>query len=148
MSSIITWLVRYGHVLGGGIWLGGYALLALAILPRLEKDANKEWIAAAIVAVRVLTYAGTVTMLFGLLLITRTRGYATILRGGEWSGIIITCFVIAVILQGVGDSMLRPALKQFAATGNLRRARRAAWIGFALTILAIGLMTRALYATS
>jgi hypothetical protein len=148
MASMITWLVRYGHVVGAGIWIGGYALFALVILPRLEKDANQEWIAASIAAVRVLTYAGTATMIFGLLLITRTRGYATILGGGEWSGIIITCIVIAVALQGIGDGMLRPALKQFSATGAPARARRAAWLGFVLTILAIGLMTRALYATS
>jgi uncharacterized membrane protein len=148
MSSIITWLIRYGHVLGGAIWVGGYALMALVIVPRLQKSANQEWIAAAIAAVRVLSYAGTATMIFGLLLITRTRGFATILRGGEWSGIIITCFVIAIILMGIGDSALRPALRQLAATGDGRRARRAAWLGFALTIVAIGLMTRALYATS
>jgi hypothetical protein len=41
---------------------------------------------------------------------------------------------------------LRPALRQLAATGDGSTARRFALAGLALTILAIGLMTRALYA--
>ena len=31
-ARIITWLIRYGHVLGAGIWVGGYAVLALVVL--------------------------------------------------------------------------------------------------------------------
>jgi len=50
---------------------------------------------------------------------------------------------IAVALLGIGDGGLRPALRDFAGTGDSRRARRFAWIGFVLTIVAIGLMTRA-----
>ncbi|MCB0223706.1 MAG: hypothetical protein KDI02_08455 [Anaerolineae bacterium] len=42
----------------------------------------------------------------------------------------------------------RPALKQPWATGDGRRARRWAWIGFILTILAIGFLPRAIYAAS
>jgi len=45
-------------------------------------------------------------------------------------------------------NQLRPALKQPWATGDGRRARRWAWIGFILTILAIGFLTRAIYAAS
>jgi uncharacterized membrane protein len=145
---IITWLVRYGHVLGGGLWVGGYALLALVIIPLLEQQRSNSIEQAAIKTVRVLTYAGTATMLFGLVLITRTRGFAGLFSGGEWGGIIIVCIVIAVALLGLGDGALRPALKQLAKTGDGRRARRFAWLGFILTIIAIGLMTRALYAGS
>jgi uncharacterized membrane protein len=145
-GPIITWLVRYGHVLGGGIWLGGYALFALALVPLMEKEQNPTLVGAATALVRLISYAGSVTILFGLILITRTRGFGAILRGGEWGGIIVTCILIAFALMGIGDSALRPALRRVAETSDYRPVRRFAWIGFALTVIAIGLMTRALYA--
>jgi len=80
-------------------------------------------------------------------LITRTRGFAALGSGGEWGGIVISCIVIAIALLGIGDSGLRPAVRHLAATGDGRRPRRFAWIGFILTLLAIGFMTRALYAS-
>jgi hypothetical protein len=98
--------------------------------------------------VRVVSFSGTATILFGLILITRTRGFATIINGGEWGGIIISCVIIAVALMGIGDGALRPALRRLAESGDSRPARRFAWIGFILTIVAIGLMTRAIYAPS
>lgn len=147
LDLLWTWLVRYGHVLSAGIWLGGYALLALVLLPRLEKQANDTLLAVTLATARLLTYAGTATLLFGLLLVTRTRGFARLLAGGEWGGIVVAGLVIAIALLGIGDSVLRPALKQ-PGKGGVRRAKRWAWIGFILTILAIGLMTRLIYAIS
>ena len=32
--------------------------------------------------------------------------------GGEWGGIVVTCFVLAFAMMGVGDSGLRPALRR------------------------------------
>ncbi|MCB9078279.1 MAG: hypothetical protein H6631_11840 [Anaerolineaceae bacterium] len=145
---MITWLIRYGHVLGAGLWVGGYALLALVIIPLLDKENHSVLIRIALTSVRVLTYAGTATLLFGLALITRTRGLASLTRGGEWGAIMIIGFIMAVIVLGIGDAALRPALKHLWATGDSRRARRWAWIGLILTILAIGFMTRAIYAVS
>jgi putative copper export protein len=141
----MLWLIRYAHVLSGAVWVGGYALLALVIIPGLRKDAGETLIRLTINAVRVLTYAGMLTIFFGILLITRTRGFANIFKG-EWGALIVTCFVIAIALLGIGDAGLRPALRQLAATGDGSTARRFAVAGLALTILAIGLMTRALYA--
>ncbi|MCE7989729.1 MAG: hypothetical protein DYG89_51950 [Caldilinea sp. CFX5] len=143
-----TWLVRFGHVLGGGLWVGGYALLAVVIVPLLEKEKNAKMVAIAMNAVRLLTYTGMATIFFGLLLILRTRGWASVTRWGEWGMIITLCAIIAVALLGIGDGALRPALRHLAATGDGGRARRYAWVGFGLTILAIGLMTRALYAVT
>jgi uncharacterized membrane protein len=148
MDSVITWLIRYGHVLGGGLWVGGYALLAIVLIPVLAKDRNSSLLQLTIAAVRVVSFSGTATILFGLILITRTRGFATIINGGEWGGIIISCVIIAVALMGIGDGALRPALRRLAESGDSRPARRFAWIGFILTIVAIGLMTRAIYAPS
>lgn len=148
MDGSITWLIRYGHVLGGGVWVGGYALLALLIVPMLAKGTYERSIPLAIHVVRLLTYTGTATIFFGLLLIQRTRGFATIALWGEWGLIIVLCIVIAIALMGIGDGALRPALRHLAATGDGRRAQRYARIGFGLTILAVGLMTRALYASS
>ena len=142
------WLFRYGHVLGAGLWVGGYALLALIIIPLLAKEPNNTLRQVAITSVQVLTYSGVATIFFGILLIMRTRGFAAIIQGGEWGGIIIICIIMAIALLGMGDSALRPALQRLAETGDSRPARRLAWIGFILIILTIGFMTRALYATS
>lgn len=146
MITVVLWLIRYGHVLAGACWVGGYVLLALVIVPALEKG-HTALFQVAINAVRVLTYAGTATIFFGILLITRTRGYGRLFTG-EWGAIIIVCFLIAIALLGIGDGALRPALRHLVATGDGRKARRYAFIGLGLTILAIGLMTRALYARS
>lgn len=147
-TLLFTWLLRYGHVVSAAIWLGGYTLLALVLLPRLTRQPNEQSQSVLIAVVRLLTYAGTATILFGTFLITRTRGFNTILRGGEWSGIVVSCLVIAIILLGIGDGVLRPALKQPANAETLRRAQRWAWLGFGLSILAAGLMTRTIYAIS
>lgn len=147
-TVVVTWLVRYGHVLSGAIWVGGYALLAMVVMPRLQKEVTAPLLRVTIAAVRLLSYVGTATILFGLLLITRTRGFATVLRGGEWSGIVISCLVIAIMLLGIGDGVLRPALKATDKAGSLRRAQRWTWLALLLSVLAIGLMTRAIYAIS
>lgn len=125
------------------------SLLALVIMPLLARGngANELLQRLAVTVVRVLTYAGMATIFFGIVLITRTRGFAN-LFSGEWGAIVIACFVIAIALLGIGDGSLRPALCTLAATGDGRAARRFAIAGFVFTVLAIGLMTRALYARS
>jgi hypothetical protein len=55
--------------------------------------------------------------------------------------------VIAVALLGIGDGALRPALRRLAS-GDVTvsvAARRWALIGFALTVIAVGVMTGAVY---
>ena len=147
-SLIITWLIRYGHVLGGGVWVGGYALLAIVLIPAMAKQAHHTLVPVALTTIRLLTYTGTATIVLGLVLMTQTRGLAALSRGGEWGGIMWVGIAMAVALLGIGDGGLRPALRQLAETGESRRARRWAWLGLLLTILAIGFMTRALYAGS
>jgi hypothetical protein len=148
MTLTMTWLIRYGHVLAGALWLGGYVVLAFIILPLLAKHKTEVLENLAITTVRVMTYAGTATIAFGLVLITRTRGFQSVASLGEWGIIIITCVVLAVALLGVGDGALRPAIQKLTQTGNANAAQRFAFIGLALTVIAIGLMTRALYAVS
>ncbi len=147
MNAVVTWLVRYGHVVGAGIWVGGYALLALVVVPMLEKERSEALERLAILIVRVLTYAGMLTIFFGIILVTRTRVFGNLI-GGEWGGLVLLSAVTAFALMGLGDGALRPALRQLAATGDGRAARRCALIGLVLTVLAIGLMTRTLYAGS
>lgn len=147
MTLTITWLIRYGHVLAGAIWLGGYALLALVIIPIMRRGTNPVLDQLAMTAVRLLTYAGMLTIFFGVVLITRTRGTASLFTG-EWGLLIGISFALAVALLGVGDGALRPALRRLAATGDGAAAQRYAVVGFGLTVLAIGVMTRALYAGS
>lgn len=145
-AATLTWLVRYGHVAAGALWLGGYLVLAFVLVPALAKGGGAGVLERlTLTTVRVLTYTGTATIFFGLLLVPRTRGYDDLL-GGEWGGLIVSCVVIAVALLGLGDSALRPALRRLKETGDVKAAQRFALLGFALSLLAVGLMTRALYA--
>ena len=54
----------------------------------------------------------------------------------------------AIALLGVGDGVLSPALNRLAAGGEDTNARRLAYTGLGITALAIGLMTRVIYARS
>jgi hypothetical protein len=148
MTLTMTWLIRYGHVVGGALWLGGYVLLAFLILPLLAKHRTEVLETLAITTVRLMTYAGTATIAFGLVLITRTRGFQSVTAFGEWGLIIVTCIAIAVALLGIGDGALRPAIQKLTHTGTSKSAQRFAFIGLGLSVLAVGLMTRALYAVS
>lgn len=147
MSETLDWLVRYGHVLAGAFWLGGYASLALVVIPLLAASERETLARVAGGLVRALTYTGTATIIFGVVLIARTRGFGELL-GGEWGGLIILSTILAVVLLGLGDGALRPALRRLPETGDVAAARRLTWIGLALTVLVIGLMTRAVYASS
>ena len=146
LAATVTWLLRYGHVVGGALWVGGYIVLAFLLIPALAKDKGGQLGLESLTetTVRVLTYSGMATIFFGLLLVPRTRGYDSLLKG-EWGGIVITCIVIAVALLGIGDGALRPALRKIKETKDIRLARRFALLGFALTLIAVGLMTRAIY---
>ena len=147
MQVLVLWLARWGHVLSAALWVGGYAALVLGVLPLMRRGHTPALSVLAERLVQVMTGAGVSTMVFGLLLVTRTRGFASFGRG-EWGGIVISCIVIAVLLFGIGDGALRPAIRRYAASGELGRAGGAATLGFALAALAVGLMTRALYATT
>lgn len=144
MSTIAPWLMRYGHVLAGGVWVGGYALLAFVIIPVMRRGANETLKSISITAVRVLTYTGMTTIFFGLVLIMYTRGFDALFVS-EWGALVVGSVAIAIALLGIGDGALRPALRDIETTGNGQRAQRFAIVGLALTVLAIGLMTRTLY---
>ena len=141
--EFVSWLIRYGHVLGATMWVGGYALLAFFIIPFIEKGEREALIPLAILIVRFLTYTGTLTMGFGIVLITRTNGFADLL-GSAWGSCIIMGFVIAIVLLGIGDGALRPAIRRMRTQGGTT-ARRWAIIGFTLTVLAVGVMTGATF---
>jgi putative copper export protein len=147
MDSFVTWLVRYVHVLGAALWIGGYALMALVVLPALARDESESLRRLALGTARMLTFAGTLTILGGLLLVARSRGYESLL-GGEWGGTVIGSVVLAVVMMGIGDAGLRPAIQRIGpgTEGNVRAARRWALAGLVIGIIALGLMTRALYA--
>lgn len=145
MSTLLLWLLRWGHVAGGAVWVGGYTLLAWVIVPLLAHITNPTLHELAMSVVRLLTYTGMATIFFGILLITRTRGFANLI-GSEWGTLIIASTVCAVALLGIGDGALRPALRRMAAGDMAAPARRYALIGFAITVVAVGLMTRTLYA--
>ncbi|QBD75873.1 hypothetical protein EPA93_07570 [Ktedonosporobacter rubrisoli] len=143
MLLFVSWLIRYGHVIGAATWVGGYAFLAFFIVPLVGKEPSETLIRLAIAIIRTLTYTGTLTMGLGLVLITRTRGFAH-LFGSAWGGLIITGFVIAIALLGLGDGALRPTIIRSKEKGD-SKARRWAIAGFILTVLAVGVMTGATF---
>ena len=126
-------------------WAGGYLLFVLVLVPLLRRETTASLMRVAVTTVRTMTYAGVGTLIFGTLLITRTRGFASLGRG-EWGWLIIACIVIAIALLGIGDGALRPQLRKLAHAQPAPMLERVAWLGLALSALAIILMTRALYA--
>jgi putative copper export protein len=149
LDQLLTWAVRSAHVLGAAFWLGGYAIMLLVIVPYLARERNETVRTLALATTRVISFAGALTIVAGLALIWRSRGYGFLLMG-EWGGIIISCFIIAFAMMGVGDSGLRPALRRLDpdAPDSVRPVRRWAMIGLGLGIVALLMMTRAIYARS
>jgi putative copper export protein len=146
-DQLLTWVVRPAHVLGAAIWLGGYAVILLVIVPYLTRERNETVRQLGLATARVISMAGGLTILVGLVLIWRSRGYSFLLAG-EWGGIVISSFVVAFAMMGVGDSLLRPALRRLAPDdpATVGPVRRWAAVGLALGVLAVLLMTRAIYA--
>jgi putative copper export protein len=147
LDQLLTWGVRSAHVLGAALWLGGYAIMLLVIVPYLARERNETVRHLALATTRIISFAGALTIVAGLALIWRSRGYGFLLVG-EWGGIVISCFVLAFALMGVGDSGLRPALRRLDpdAPGSVGPVRRWAMIGLGIGIVALMLMTRAIYA--
>ena len=150
VDSIVTWLVRYAHVMGAAFWVGGYLVMAFVIVPRLAHDPSESLKRAALLATRVLSYSGALTIVAGLVLIARTRGYGQLLAG-EWGGIVISSAILGLAMMAIGDGALRPALRRIepGAPGwekHAAAARRWAIVALIAGILAIGFMTRAIYA--
>ncbi len=150
VDSIVTWLVRWVHVMGAAFWVGGYLVMAFAIVPRLAHAPDESLKRAALLATRVLSYSGALTIVAGLVLIARSRGYGQ-LFSGEWGGIVISSAILAIAMMGIGDGPLRSAIRRIepGASGWERHAasaRRWAIIALALGVLALGFMTRAIYA--
>jgi putative copper export protein len=158
MDAILTWLVRWLHVTGAAFWVGGYLVLAFALIPRLGHGPGDGLARAALLATRVLSYSGALTIVAGLVLVARTRGYGQLVAG-EWGGIVVGSAVLAVAMMGIGDGPLRAALRRLAedapadgggssatAASAVAAARRWALLSLAAGILALGFMTRAIYA--
>jgi hypothetical protein len=142
---LLNWLVRWVHVAAAGGWIGGYAVIALVIVPWLAKRPDPAAAAMAITCMRFLSWTGTFAMLFGLILIARTRGYASLLLG-EWGAVVLLSTLITVAILAIGDSLLRPALRRLGDGGEAGPAQRWSAVALALTIIAVALMTRAPYA--
>ena len=52
---------------------------------------------------------------------------------------------MAAALLDIGDGALRPALSHMSETQEVRPAQRLALLGFVLSVIAVGLMARALH---
>lgn len=147
VDSLITWAVRAIHVAGAAVWVGGFAVMLLAIVPYLARERNEAVRAVALTTARVISIAAGVTVLAGLVLIWRSRGYG-FLFVGEWGGIVTTSIVLAVIMGFIGDAGLRPAIRRLDpdVPGGAAAVRRWALAGLIVGALAVLLMTRAIYA--
>src|SRR5215204_1289694 len=148
MDNLMTWLARWVHVSSAAFWVGGFAVLALVIIPYLLRAPNGAVNDVAIRLVRVLSFSGLVTLLSGFTLVYVTRGFGSILRG-EWGGIIIGAIVLTIALGAIGDAALRPSLRRAKDDPTqFQRAQRLAMLGLVLSLVTIALMTRAIYARS
>jgi hypothetical protein len=147
VDSLITWAVRAIHVAGAALWLGGFAVMLLAIVPYLARERSEPVRAVALATARVISIAGAVTVIAGLVMISRSRGYG-FLFVGEWGGIVTTSIVLASAMGAIGDAGLRPAIRRLGpnAPGGVAAVRRWALAGLVLGVLAVLLMTRAIYA--
>jgi hypothetical protein len=143
VNGILLWLIRYGHLLSATAWVGSYTVFIFILIPFIRRETSPTLLRFGMSSVRVMTYGGTATIVFGLLLVTRTRGFASIGRG-EWGIIIAVCMAIAVALLGIRDGALRP--RRMLAGEPAGSLGRIALVGLVLSIIAVGLMTRALYA--
>jgi hypothetical protein len=70
------------------------------------------------------------------------------MMGGEWGGIVMTSFVLAIVLGAIGDAGLRPAIRRLDADppGSMTAVRRWALAGLIVGVLALLMMTRSIYA--
>lgn len=150
VDQLLTWGVRSAHVLGAAFWLGGYAIMLLVFVPYLARERNETVRQLALATARIISFSGALTIVAGFTLIWRSRGYSTILLGGEWGGIVVAGMVVAFAMMGVGDNGLRPALRRLdpESPASVGPVRRWAVIGLALGIVALLMMTRAIYARS
>ena len=149
-DQLLTWGVRSAHVLGAAFWLGGYAVMLLVFVPYLARERSEPVRELALATARIISFSGALTIVAGLVLIWRTRGYSFILLGGEWGGIVVACFVLAFAMMGVGDNGLRLALRRLdpESPASVGPVRRWAMIGLGLGVVALMMMTRAIYARS
>ena len=147
VDSLVTWAVRAVHVVGAAVWVGGFAVMLLAIVPYLGRERNETVRGIALATARVISIAGAVTVVAGLVMISRSRGYGFLLVG-EWGGIVISSIAIAVMMGFVGDARLRPAIRRLepGTPDGVAAVRRWALVGLALGVVAVLLMTRAIYA--
>ncbi|RIK47345.1 MAG: hypothetical protein DCC58_00080 [Chloroflexi bacterium] len=147
MVALLDWLIRYGHVASAAVWTGGYALLAVLLYPLLRREDRQVIARIAEPIARMLSYAGTATFAFGLLLIWRTRGYGNLLSG-EWGMLVLGSVALGTFVLGLNDSALRPRLRRMANGGTGNAAQRLTLVALAALLVAIGCMTRAVYAVA
>lgn len=139
----MTRLARWFHVAGAATWFGGYLLLTAVVLPALVRNSESDGLRdVAVLIVRTLTYAGAVTFGFGIVLIYETRGLGGL--ASMWGLLVGLSALIALVLFVLGDGLARRALL-IATPDALRRAHLLSTLGLALTLVALGLMTRTLY---
>ena len=140
METLLGLLVRYLHVAGAVVWVGGYAVLALAIVPRLTGGSLAPISASALATSRLMSIAGAVTMVGGLILIPLTRGYGSL--GTQWGISLLVGIVLSVAMMGFGDGALRPALRRVGEgdVAAIGPARRWATLTFLLGLVVLFIM--------
>ena len=141
---LVAWLVRWGTS-SRRPRVGGYALLAFVIVPGLAKRPAEASVALAITCIRVMSFAGTATIVFGLLLIWRTRGFGSLL-GGEWAASSSRRWCWPWSCSGLGIAGCAGPAPPPRVPGSAAPARRLAIILFVIVVIAVALMTPAPYA--
>ncbi len=141
MDDFVGLLVRYLHVAGAVVWVGGYAVLTFAILPAAASAPAQPVSAVALRTARLLSGAGLLTILAGVALIPVTRGFGSL--STQWGVSVIVGIVLAVLMMGLGDGALRPALRRGVERGSPEgavSARTWATATFVLGLVALAIM--------
>lgn len=132
------WLLRWWHVLSAALWLGGYAFLAGWGIPALRCQQESYLQALCLNLVRTLTYLGLSTMVSGFFLVQFTRGFRQVNWWGQWGLVIMAGMMVATLVMGLGDGVIRPRLRQGRYDARLQYW---VWGVLFLLVLVLGLMT-------
>lgn len=129
------------------MWVGRYALLSSSIAPSPRKERDERLGRIAIAIVGVGTYAGTLTLAFGGVLISRVPVDYGSLVGMMWGTLVVSSIVAAVAPLGLGDAGLRRAIRRLAG-GHEGVAQHRVSAGLAPAGLAHGRTAAAVYASA
>ena len=123
MADALTWSLRFLHILAGTSWVGGAFLWSMVIAPRLVKNgppAIRRPVMEALEGAvpRFFIGSGSATIVLGILLLGQIAGwdkFFTVLQSGSYGTALGLGLVLAILMLGVGLTVIIPTSKKFLA---------------------------------